>query len=124
MQVENKTQWECICTCDGIFKKKSKMENAKNKTCEDGTQDGNHEAKKKNEDRKGEKWNKDYDEGKKKGDGKQKKSRENSKKQRQNLKGKAWTLTTRTETKFLQISQFGSMPTLIPNLPPRFGTIF
>jgi hypothetical protein len=24
----------------------------------------------------------------------------------------------------LQISQFGSMPTLIPNLPPRFGTIF
>jgi hypothetical protein len=24
----------------------------------------------------------------------------------------------------LQISQFGSMPTLILNLPPRFGTIF
>ncbi len=46
MQVESKTQWECICTCDGILEKMSKMEIAKNKTCEGGKQDGNHEGTK------------------------------------------------------------------------------
>jgi hypothetical protein len=53
--------------------------------------------------------------------GNKKQSKENLKEHKRNLKGKARTLTTRTKTNFFQTFQFGSMPTLIFNLPPRFG---
>lgn len=72
MQVKSKTQWECICTCDGILEKMGKLENAKKKLVKVESKMETMKAKKKNEDRKGEKWNKDYQRGKKKGDGKQK----------------------------------------------------
>ncbi len=57
-------------------------------------------AKKKNEDRKGEKCNKDYEGGKKKGDGKQKQWKENPKEHRQNLKGKAQTFKLEPKQNF------------------------